>query len=246
MEIRRVAITGAGVMGSQIGQVLAVGGLTVRLHDIRAEQLQVAMHRIEHWRFGLRKGVERGKLTADQCAAALGRITITTDLAVACRDADLVVEAVPEDIGLKVRVFREVDRLAPAHAVLTSNTAGLPVAAMAYATDRPQRVLGWHWFQPCAVMPLVELVVHDAVAPEARDTVVEVSVRCGKRPQVVHDQPMVWGFVGNRINRAVREEAARIVAEGVATEEQVDAIMRDGFRWMMGPFELMKGGSLKS
>ncbi len=245
MEIRNVAIVGAGVMGAQIGQVLAAAGHAVRLHDVSADQLRGALERIEHDRFGLRKAVERRKLTTEQVGATLRRITTTADLAGACADADLVVEAVPEDVGLKVRVFRQLDRLAPARAILASNSAGLPIAAMAYATDRPEKVLGWHWFQPCAVMPLVEIVVHDGVAAETRDAMVAVSTRCGKRPQVVRDQPMVWGFVGNRINRVVRQEAARIVAEGIATEEQVDAIMRDGFRWAMGPFELMSGRSLK-
>jgi 3-hydroxyacyl-CoA dehydrogenase len=245
MEIRTVAIIGAGVMGAQIGQVLAIGGRAVRLHDVDAGQLDTARERIEHDRFGLRMAVERGKLTADQAAAALGRITTTADLAAACADADLVVEAVPEDIGLKVRVFRHLDRVAPPRAILASNTAGLPIAALAYATDRPEQVLGWHWFQPCAVMRAVEIVVHDGVASESRDALGALSVACGKRPQVVRDQPLVWGFVANRINRAVRLEAARIVAEGIATEEQVDALMRDGFRWAMGPFELMRGGSLK-
>lgn len=245
MEIRNVAVVGAGVMGAQIGQVLAASGYTVRLHDVSADQLSTALVRIEHDRFGLRKAVERGRLTAEQVETALRQITTTADLAAACADADLVVEAVPEDVGLKVRVFRHLDRLAPQRAILASNSAGLPIAAMAYATDRPEKVLGWHWFQPCAVMPLVEVVVHDGVATETRDAMIEVSTRCGKRPQVIRDQPLVWGFVGNRINRVVRLEAARIVAEGIATEEQVDAVMRDGFRWPMGPFELMKGRSLK-
>jgi len=245
MEIKNVAIVGAGVMGAQIGQVLAAAGYSVRLYDVSVDQLRGALERIEHDRFGLRKAVERGKLTAEQVAAALRRIITSADLPGACADADLVVEAVPEDIGLKVRVFRQLDRLAPARAILASNSAGLPSAAMAYATDRPDKVLGWHWFQPCAVMPLVEIVVHEGVATETRDAMVDVSRRCGKRPQVIRDQPLVWGFVGNRINRVVRLEAARIVAEGIATEEQVDAIMRDGFRWAMGPFELMKGRSLK-
>jgi 3-hydroxyacyl-CoA dehydrogenase len=245
VEIKTVAVVGAGVMGAQIGQVLATSGYTIRLHDVNADQLGTALRRIEHERFGLRRAVERGKLTAEHVEAALRRIGTTADLAAACAEADLVVEAVPEDIGLKVRVFRQLDRLAPGRAILASNSAGLPIAAMAYATDRPEKVLGWHWFQPCAVMPLVEVVVHDGVTTETRDALTDVSTRCGKRPQVIRDQPLAWGFVGNRINRVVRLEAARIVAEGVATEEQVDAVMRDGFRWQMGPFELMKGRSLK-
>lgn len=138
-------------------------------------------------------------------------------------------------------MFRQLDALCPEHTILTSNTAGLSLAALAAATDRPEKVLGWHWFQPCAVMRLAEIIVHDETSDAACDAVVAAAEQCNKNPVVVKDQQMVWGFVGNRINRAVRIEAARIVAEGLATEDQVDAIMKDGFRWPMGPFEMQRG-----
>jgi 3-hydroxyacyl-CoA dehydrogenase len=236
-QIQRVAVSGVGVMGSVISQVFAMSGLAVRMHDISEERLDWARDRIERHRFGLWKAVEIGKLSEGEAESALARISATTDLAAACDGVDLVVEAVPEDIALKILVFRNLDLLAPKHAILTSNTAGLPIAALAAATDRPELVLGWHWFQPASVMKLAELIVHPGTAPSARETVVDLARRCGKNPVVVHDQPRVWGFVGNRIYAAVRREARQIVAEGIATEEQVDAIMRDGFRWPMGPFE---------
>jgi 3-hydroxyacyl-CoA dehydrogenase len=241
MEIEKVAVIGTGVMGAQIAQVLAVGGCTVVLYDIDADQLSRALERIEHDRFGIRRGVERGKLTAGEADAALVRLSITTNLAEACRDADMVLEAVPEDIGLKIDVFRGIDELAPPPAILTSNTAGLSIAALAHATRRPERVMGWHWFQPCAVMTAAELVVHPNTDPEVCATVVQAAERCGRRPQVVKDHQYKWGFVANRISLAARREALKIVQEGIATEEQVDALMRDGYRWPMGPFELMGG-----
>jgi 3-hydroxybutyryl-CoA dehydrogenase len=243
-EIENVAIVGAGVMGAQIGQVLAASGFDITLHDVSESQLDAALERIEHSRFGLRKGVERGKITSEQVDEALARISTTTDLGRACQNADLVIEAVPEEIGLKIDVFRRLDELAPPHAILASNTAGLPITALAHAIDRPGQVIGWHWFQPCAVMRLAELITHDGTFEETRDAVVRAAEKAGRVPVVVKDQPMIWGFVGNRINRAVRVEAARIVEEGIATEEQVNTIMKEGFRWPMGPFELLRGGSL--
>lgn len=241
MKVESVAVVGAGVMGSGIAQTLAEAGYRVTLHDLRPEAVASAPERIAGGRFGLRAAVERGKLTAEQADAALARVTPTTDLAAACAGVDLVVEAVSEDLGVKLQVFRELDRLAPRHAVLASNTSGFSPAALGAATTRPERVLVWHWASPPPVMKLAEIVVHAGTAPEARDAVVEAARRCGKSPQVVNDAPLSWGFVSNRLFAALCGEADRIVAEGVATPEQVDAIMRDCFRWPVGPFELVGG-----
>jgi 3-hydroxybutyryl-CoA dehydrogenase len=236
LTIKTVAVIGAGVMGAQIAQVYATSGFTVRLHDLNEEALQAALARIEERRFGLRRGVERGKLTSAEADAALTRITTTTDLAAACDGVDMAIEVVFEDLGLKMKVFRQLDTLVPPHAILASNTAGLPITALALATQQPERVIGWHWFQPCAVMRLAEIIVHPDTDPEVRDTIVQMALVCGKRPQVVKDDPLHWGFVGNRINKQVREEARRIVEQGLATKDQVDAIMCDGFNWASGPF----------
>lgn len=235
-EISTAAVIGAGVMGSAIAQVLAMGGCRVQLHDISQEALDSAMQKIEHGRFGLRRGVELGKVSPEQVGATLDRLVPTTDFAAACAGVDLVIEAVFEDLALKIEVFRKLDAATPGHAILASNTSGFPCAALAAATDRPERVIVWHWFQPATVMKLAEIVVHKGTAPETTEAIVALARRCGKNPQVVKDTDRTWGFVGNRINRAARQEAQRIVAEGIATEEQVDAIMRDGFRWPMGPF----------
>lgn len=241
MEIRTVTIVGTGIMGSQIAQVIATGGFDVYMYDTSETQLNAAMDRIRNDRFGLAGSVQRGKITAEQMEEVLARIHPTRDLAQACANTDLVIEAVPEDIKLKIRVFRQLDELCPPGAILASNTAGLSVAALAAATDRPEQVLGWHWFQPCVVMKLAEIIAHDETSDDTIATIVAAAEQVGKNPVVVKDNQMDWGFVGNRINRAVRLEAARIVAEGLATEEQVDTIMRDGFRWPMGPFEMRKG-----
>jgi 3-hydroxyacyl-CoA dehydrogenase len=152
-----------------------------------------------------------------------------------------VIEAVPEQMDVKVKVFRTLDIVARPDTILASNTAGLSITALAHATARPELVLGWHWAAPCAVMKLAEIAVHRDTSRETVDAVVAAAARCGKNPQVINDQPLVWGFVANRIMLQARREARRVVAEGIATPEQVDAIMKDCFRWPVGPFEGMGG-----
>ena len=147
----------------------------------------------------------------------------------------------PERLDLKLRVFRDLDRLAPAGAILASNTSGFPIAAMAGATQRPQQVIGWHWASPAFVMRFAEIVVTADTAAPVRERVCEVATRCGKHPVVVKDQPMAWGFVANRVYGAMLREAARVVEEGVATHEQVNQLMVDCFRWPVGPFAMVKG-----
>ncbi len=239
-----VAIVGAGVMGAQIAQVIATAGCAIRLFDADPAQLPRAMQAIEHGRFGLRRGVERNRLAAAEAEAALARITPVTSLAEAVGAAGLVVEAVPENLDLKCRVFRELDDLAPPAAILASNTAGLPITALAWATRRPGQVIGWHWAQPCAVMRMAEIIRAPSTTDATVALVSDLAARCGKNPVVIKDHPEVWGFVANRINAAVRREARRVVDEGIATEAQVDTLMKDCFRWPMGPFELMGGGKL--
>lgn len=236
---RTVAVVGAGLMGSGIAQVLATAGCRVVLHDVRESQLTAARHEVQHGRFGLGAAVERGLLGSDEAERALARLSSTTDLTEACESVDLVVEAVPEELGLKVRVFRELDRVAPSPAILTSNSGGLPIVALAEATSRPERVMGWHWAQPPPVMKLAELVVHPAVSDATIQTVSELARACGKNPIVVRDQPMAWGYVANRVHAAARREAALVVEEGIASPEDVDALLKDCFRWPLGPFEMV-------
>ncbi len=241
MEIRTVAMIGAGVMGAGIAQVLASGGYDVHLYDVRAEALTAALERIEHGKYGLRRGIALGKVTGAQMTAALERIATFSDLAAACAGVDLVVEAVPEDLGLKVQTFRHLDALAPPHAILASNTSGFPITGLAAATDRPAQVIGWHWASPVPVMKLAEIAVHKGTNVATRDAVVAIAARCGKNPTVINDDTRHWGFVANRIFGVVVREARQIVAEGIATPEQVDTLVKDCFRWPVGPFELTGG-----
>jgi 3-hydroxybutyryl-CoA dehydrogenase len=236
--IERATVVGAGLMGAGIAQVLALSGLEVVVHDLSEEVLTGALKRIEHGRYGIRKGVEIGKVEPDRAEAALSRLTATPDLETAVAAADLVIEAVYEDFQLKTRVFRRLDAVAPPHTILASNTSGFSIGGLAGATNRPERVIGWHWATPASVIKMAEITVHRGTADSVRDAIVATAKRCGKHPEVVNDQPLAWGFVANRIFTAAMREAHAVVADGVATREQVDRLMKDCYRWPAGPFEM--------
>jgi 3-hydroxybutyryl-CoA dehydrogenase/3-hydroxyacyl-CoA dehydrogenase len=170
----------------------------------------------------------------------LDRITFSTAFDEAAA-TDLVIEAVPERLDVKIKVFRDLDRVAPAATILASNTSGLPITALAAATDRPDRVIGWHWASPAPVMKLAEIVVTRATSAETIATVTATATRCGKHPIVVKDNPMEWGFVANRVYFAMVREAQRVVDEGIATAADVDQLMMDCFRWPSGPFGMVTG-----
>jgi 3-hydroxyacyl-CoA dehydrogenase len=236
----RIGVIGAGVMGGGIAQSTAAAGYETVCTDIAPQALDDARRDAESGRFGLAGAVARGKLGAAEADAARARIrwTPTFEEAAAC---DLVIECVPEKLDLKLRIFRELDSKAPAHAILASNTSGFPLVAMAGATSRAAHVIGWHWASPAYVMRFAEIVVTAETAESVRERVCEVATRCGKHPIVVKDQPMAWGFVANRVYGAMLREAARVVEEGVATHEQVNQLMVDCFRWPVGPFAMVKG-----
>lgn len=246
MKVKNTCVIGVGTMGTGIGQSLALAGYEVWMHDLAEDALRKSTETIEHGRFGLRQGIQRGKVTEEQAESALQRLHPTTDLAEALDGVDFAIEVVYEDFGLKIRTFRQLDGLLPAHAILASNTSGFSITALAAATDRPDKVLGWHWSSPSAIMRLAEIVVHDQTSADTRQTVVEMASRCDKNPQVVKDQPTFWGFVGNRVLIAMLREAEQIVREGIATTEQVDAILKDEFRWPAGPFEIAGGPAARS
>ncbi len=238
----RVGVIGAGVMGAGIAQVLATGGIPTVCHDRDPKALAAARRRLEEGRYGLRASVARGRLRPEEAEAVRGRLSFTGALEAAAA-SDLVIECVPEALDLKIRVFRELDRVAPPHAVLASNTSGFPVAALAAVTDRPGRVLVWHWASPAVVMRFAEIVVRPDTDPAAVARVVATARHCGRRPVVVRDQPTAWGFVANRIYAAMLREARRVVEEGVAEPGDVDRLLVDGFRWPVGPFGMARGAA---
>lgn len=236
----RIGVVGAGVMGAGIAQVLAVAGHEVVCHDVSAEALARARTGVDTGRFGVRGAVDRGKLTAAQADEALARLTFTHDVD-ALHATDVVIEAVPERLDLKIRLFRDLDRACPPTTILATNSSGFPVSALAAATDRPGLVVGWHWASPAPVMRFAEIVRTKDTDDAVVATVVRLARAAGKEPVVVKDTAMAWGYVANRVYGAMIREAERVVAEGICTRDEVDTLMVTCFRWPAGPFGMVKG-----
>ncbi|MFB6161674.1 MAG: 3-hydroxyacyl-CoA dehydrogenase family protein [Haloferacaceae archaeon] len=228
----QVAVLGAGTMGRGIAQVAATAGHDVAVRDVDRERVDDGIAGI---RATLREGVERGKVTESERAATLDRIAGTTDLADAVADADLVVEAVPEDRDLKREVFREVEAAASDDAVLATNTSSIPVTGIASVLDRPERAVGLHFFNPVHLMGLVEVVVGERTSEATRTAAESFVDDVDKTAVVVRDSP---GFASSRLGVALGTEAMRMVEEGVADPRDIDAAMELGYNHPMGPLEL--------
>ncbi len=225
------AVLGAGTMGHGIAQVLAQSGLVVRLRDVDAGRVDKGLTEL---RKNLEGGVARGKLTAAQRDEALARVTGETDLARATDGADLVIEAIPEDLELKKRVLAEVSRHATSARVVATNTSSLPVTEIAQATDRPERVLGLHFFNPVHLQKLVEVVKAERTSEDALALALEVVGRMGKDGIVVRDAP---GFASSRLGLVIGLEAMRMLEQGVAGAAEIDKAMELGYRHPMGPLK---------
>jgi 3-hydroxybutyryl-CoA dehydrogenase len=235
-DIKRVAVIGFGTMGSGITQVVAQAGYEVIARDVTDDLLKRGLELIKSGPFGLEKAIEKGKITREQAEAVLSRIKVTTDLAAAVKEADFVIEAVFEDLDLKKKVFREVDELAPPHAIIVSNTSTLSITALASATKRPEKVAGMHFFNPAQVMRLVEVIRGLQTSDETVEVVKGFAQKLGKTPIIVNKD--VPGFVANRIGFAAILEAIRLYEEGVASAQDIDTAMKLGYNWPMGPLEL--------
>jgi len=230
--ISKVAVLGAGTMGHGIAQVAAQAGLRVTMRDVSDAVLEKGLAGI---RASLEKLVGKGKLDAAARDATLAAIRTTTDLADAVRDADVVVEAIPERMELKLETFRAVDAAAPTHALLGTNTSSLSVTEIAGAVKDASRVVGLHFFNPVPVMELLEIVrglrTSDATIARARG----LAEKLGKKSVVVRDFP---GFATSRLGVALGAEAIRMLEQGVASAEDIDTAMKLGYRHPMGPLEL--------
>jgi len=233
MDIRRVLVVGAGLMGGGIAQVAAAAGYRVTLRDVSQQTLDKAMSNIA-WSLG--KFVEKGQFAAEARESALGRLSPTLALDAAA-EADFAVEAVFEDKALKQEVFRELDRLCPPRAILASNTSAIPITELARVTERPDRVVGAHFFSPVPLMPLCELVRGLETSDETLAAAKAFVESLGKETITVKRD--VAGFALNRINLPSTVEAIRLVEAGVVTPEEVDKGMRLGMGRRMGPFETM-------
>ena len=232
MTIQIVAVIGAGTMGAGIAQICAQAGWETRLHDAFPDGLEAGMERIDaFWE----KGIARGKTTAEQKSEWAGNLRAVSDMAEAVHDVDLVIEAVPEILDLKQRIFAELDVLAPPTAVLGTNTSGLRISEIASATKRPDRVVGMHFFNPVPIMKLLELVRHDKISDATIEAAQEVGARMGKTCIVVNDVP---GFATSRLGVVLGNEAIRMLADGVASASDIDTAMCLGYKHPMGPLEL--------
>lgn len=229
----RLAVVGGGFMGSQIAVQAALNGVEVRLQDISREQLERSR---ELNRGHLRRRVEKGRLTEAALAAAFGRIAETTDLDEAVGDADLVIEAIVERLDAKREVFERMDRAAPEHAILASNSSTIVISQLADATRRPDRCANMHFFSPVLVMELCEVVMGPETSEAAAQRCMELVREIGRTPVLVRKE--IDGFIVNRILHAATQEAYRLLDAGVAGFADIDTAVEKGLNWPMGPFRL--------
>ena len=232
MTIRRIAVIGAGTMGHGIAYVAAAAGFDVRLTDADAPTLRNGARRI-HDAFD--KAIERGKATAETREAALRHLSTTGSLAEAASGADLVIEAVPERLDLKQRIFAELEGIVGRDTVLGSNTSSLSITRIAERLANPERVVGLHFFNPVPVMKLLEIVRGDRTSDPVVEAARTLASALGKTPIVVRDTP---GFATSRLGVVLGLEAIRMLEQGVASPEDIDRAMELGYNHPMGPLRL--------
>ncbi len=241
-EVKTVAVVGAGTMGAGIAGLFARAGCQVRLAD---RTMALARRGIEMLGNAQESLISAGRLDREQAQAAILRVRPTETLEETCGGADLFVEAIPEDLEEKRRLFTRADSLCPPHAVLASNTSGLPITLLGEATGRPDRVAGMHFWNPPHIVPLVEIVRGERTSERTAGLLLGTARRLGKRPIVVHRD--IPGFVGNRLQFAVLREALFLLEEGIATAEDIDTAMTagPGLRYgLFGPLRTADLGGL--
>ena len=231
-EIQRIGVVGLGAMGAGIAQLAIEAGYDVVGREVTSDLGQRAADRIAHF---LQRKVDKEQLTAGDRGAALERLSLTTDLA-ALADCDLVIEAIVEDLGAKLAVFTELERIVRADAILATNTSALSVTEIASAVETPERVVGMHFFNPAPLMPLVEIVRAEVSSDDAVEAAFAVGERLGKRPIRCHDTP---GFVVNRVLIPLLNDCLRVLDEARVSPEDLDTAMTAGAGWPMGPCTLV-------
>ena len=231
--MRAIAVIGAGIMGQGIAQVSAMGGFTTVLNDVSQEVLAAAHQKI---RSQLEKGVEIGKVTPEAMRATLSRLQLQVSLEYAIENVDLIIEAVPEKIELKLDLFSRLDRICNPHVIFASNTSALSITEMAGATKRPEQVIGMHFFNPVHKMKLVEIVRGVTTSDETFRVAEFVSTQMGKETVEVKESP---GFVTTRINALIGNEAFYMLEGGIASARDIDKALKLGLNHPMGPFEMI-------
>jgi 3-hydroxybutyryl-CoA dehydrogenase len=233
MEVKTIAVIGAGTMGRGIAYAAAFGGYRTILEDMSDSMLQPGLAYI---RESLEEGVKRGKITAEQRDRAIGQLGSARSVEDACREADLVIESVPEDMELKLEIFTLLDKFAKPGAIFASNTSSLSVTELATITCRPEKCVGMHFFNPVPKMKLLEVVRALETSDETIEDCREIGSRMGKEVVVVKEAP---GFITSRINAMIGNEAFYMLEEGVASAADIDKALKLGLNHPMGPFELV-------
>lgn len=232
MDVKKIAVIGAGLMGSGIAYISAWNGLEVKMVDIKEEFIEKGMERI---RTDVMTGIDKGKMTMTEAEGLMGRLSATTNLEEAVKDADLVIEAIFENMKVKKEVFGKVDAAAPTHTVIASNTSSLSIDELATATKRPDKVIGMHYFSPVAAMKLVEIIIGEKTSEETITAAIAVAEKQGKQIVKAKNNP---GFIVNRILMPVLRESILLYEQGVATKEEIDVAMTAKARFPAGPFML--------
>jgi 3-hydroxybutyryl-CoA dehydrogenase len=230
--IRQIAVIGTGTMGRGIAYLGALAGYETVIHDVSASSLDAARVAVDSL---LRKGVDKGKLTAEEAVAALARVHLASELEAAVRGADLIVEAVPESLELKQDLFAQADLYCGAESILATNTSSISITKLASNVERRDRFVGLHFFNPPHAMRLIEIVRGERTSDATIEEVTAVAVKMGKTPIHVRDSP---GFATSRLGVAIGLEAIRMLEEGVASAEDIDRAMELGYNHPMGPLRL--------
>ena len=231
MDIKKIAVLGAGQMGNGITQVAACAGYEVTMIDIQEDYVDRGIASIEK---SLAKLVSKERMTQDQADSARGLISLSIDRSV-CSDCDLVIEAVPEILDLKISIFQELDGICKPETILASNTSSISISTIAESTSRPDKVIGMHFMNPVPIMKLVEIINGKETSEQTNSAVLQASEKMGKTPLSCNDSP---GFVSNRILCPMLNEAILTFQEGVAQPEAIDGIMKLGMNHPIGPLAL--------
>ncbi|WP_303720100.1 3-hydroxyacyl-CoA dehydrogenase family protein [Malonomonas rubra] len=232
MAIQKVTVIGSGIMGHGIAQVVATAGIPVVLNDISEELLESAKGKISK---SLDGGIKRGKISEEDKTSILSRISIATDLTNAAKDADLVIEAAPENLELKHRLFQQLSEICKSETILASNTSQYSITEIASVVNDPSRVIGMHWFNPPVAMKLIEIIRGLETSDQVLQQIEKFSANVGKQTVVCKDSQ---GFISTRVLMAMRLECYRLVEEGIASKEDIDKTLRLAFGHPMGQFEL--------
>jgi 3-hydroxybutyryl-CoA dehydrogenase len=234
MEINKIAVIGAGNMGHQIAICAALSGFQVSCVDTNPDILNKAIAFADNY---LNERVTKGKLSEEVANEARKNLTFVSNLEEAAKDSDLVIEAIIENLDIKRKLFADLDKICPAHTILTTNSSYIVSSKIADATNRPDKVCNMHFFNPALVMKCVEVVKGPHVSDETVEAVMEVAKKMSKTPVLLHKE--IYGFLVNRLLQATRKEALNLLDMGVASLEDIDTAAKNGLGYPMGPFELL-------